>query len=30
MKNPDTNICALTETKMNQITDKINDKRFYP
>jgi len=25
MKNPDTNICALIETKMNNIIDKINE-----
>ena len=28
MKNPDTNICALIETRINQIIDEIN-KRFY-
>jgi len=26
MKNPDTNICTLIETKMNQIIDEINKK----
>ena len=26
MKNPDTNICALIETKMNKIIDEINKK----
>jgi hypothetical protein len=26
MKDPDTNICALIETKMNNIIDKINEK----
>ena len=26
MKNPDTNSCALIETKMNQIIDEINKK----
>ncbi|HKX20560.1 MAG TPA: hypothetical protein VJM74_02690 [Nitrososphaeraceae archaeon] len=26
MKNPDTNICALIETKMNQLIDEINKK----
>lgn len=26
MKNPGTNNCALIETKMNQIIDKINEK----
>lgn len=30
MKNPDTNICALIETKMNQIIDKINKKDSIP
>jgi len=26
MKNPDTNICALVETKMNELIDEINEK----
>ena len=26
MKNPDIQICALIETKMNEIIDKINEK----
>jgi transcriptional regulator of aromatic amino acid metabolism len=26
MKNPETNICALIETKMNQLIDEINAK----
>ena len=26
MKNPDPNICAIIETKMNEIIDKINNK----
>jgi len=26
MKNPDTNICALIETRINQIIDEINKK----
>jgi len=26
MKNPDTNICALIETKMKKIQDEINKK----
>ena len=26
MKNPDTNICALIENKMNEIIDEINKK----
>jgi hypothetical protein len=26
MKNPDTNICALIETKMNELVDEINKK----
>jgi hypothetical protein len=26
MKNSDTNICALIESKMNEIPDKINEK----
>ena len=30
MKNPDTNICALIETKMNQIIDKLNKKDSIP
>ena len=30
MKNPDTNICALIDTKMNQIIDKINKKDSIP
>jgi len=29
MKNPDTNICALIETRINQIIDEIKQKRFY-
>ena len=28
MKNPDTNICVLIETKMNQIIDEINKKDY--
>jgi len=26
MRNPDIQICALIETKMNEIIDKINEK----
>ena len=26
MKNPDTNICALVETKMNELINEINEK----
>jgi hypothetical protein len=26
MKNPDTNICALIETKINELIDEINEK----
>jgi hypothetical protein len=26
MKNPDNNICALIETKMNKLIDEINAK----
>jgi len=29
MKNSGTNICALIESKMNEIIDKINEKRFF-
>jgi len=30
MKDPSINICALIESRTNNIIDKINEKGFYP
>jgi len=30
MKDPSINICALIESRTNNIIDKINEKAFYP